>query len=131
MFEFPRSAAAALARLTGLRQLGLEAGGLNAAVVGSILGMSGLTSLSLCFGDAALPEQQLLQLPHRLPLLAHVDLSEESCSEDWDDADDWNEVWVEDLRLPAPADFPNLRTYYYNFELARVQVCKDGISCGS
>jgi len=102
----PKSAAAALARLTGLSSLQIHAGGITQAVVDSALGCSSLTSLELHATGSLLPTEGLTQLPQRLPLLANLELSDGVRH-----GDD-----VEDVELPAPADLPHLRTFQINFE---------------
>lgn len=105
----PSTTATALARMTGLCSLSLEAGDLPKAVVVSALAHSRLTSLVLRPTDGLLPEQPLAELPRLLPLLANLELSEGGGVGDA----------LDRLQLPAPADFPHLRTFDYNFEVGR------------
>lgn len=99
----------ALARMTGLCSLSLEAGDLPKAVVDSALAHSRLTSLVLRLTDGLLPVQALAELPRLLPLLANLELSEGG----------WVGDALDHLQLPAPANFPQLRTFDYNFEFGR------------
>lgn len=102
----PRQAAVALARLTSLCSLKLQASDLAEAVVDSALGLPGLTRLSIFTPRGLLPAQHLAELPQRLPLLVHLKLGEGVVQG----------PPLEDAQLPAPADFPHLRTYEFNFD---------------
>lgn len=105
----PKSAAAALARLTGLSSLSLQADQITPADVDSALALSHLTSLALHPVEGLLPVQRLADLPQRLPLLTYLELSEGRVEGEG----------LEDAQLPAPADFPHLRTYSYEFQFSR------------
>lgn len=105
----PKSAAAALARLAGLSNLSLRADQITPAAIDSVLGLSRLTSLALAAVKGLLPAQKLPELPQRLPLLTNLELSEGIVEGSG----------LEDAQLPAPADFPNLRTYAFEFEFCR------------
>lgn len=98
----PKSAAAALARLTGLSNLSLQADQITPAVVDSALALSRLTSLALHPVEGLLPAQRLADLPQRLLLLTYLELSEGRVEGEG----------LEDAQLPAPADFPHLRTVW-------------------